>query len=147
MRDIMLNYHKYIALPACLALLFGMPLAVPAADDSTNMNREAHEQSNDTNRKNVQSDANTELDQGTKQKFVNAYVEIKDIQTKYSKKLENVSDEGKAQELQKQAQSEMVKIVKSNDMTVQEYNEIVNAISSDPELRMEIEKMAQAQTE
>ena len=144
MRDVMLNYYKNIALPACLALLFGMPLCASAANDNTNTAGEQREQARDATDKN---NGNTKVDQGTKRKFVAAYVKIKDIQNKYTKKLENVSDKSKAQELQKQAQAEMVKVVKSNDMTVHEYNEVVSAISNDPELRMEIEKMAQAQSQ
>ena len=142
MRDIMLNYYKHIALPACLALLFGMPLSASAADENANMDKEQQEQANSPGNKKA---GGASIDQGTKEKFVGAYVEIKDIQNKYSKKLESVSDKNKAQKLQKQAQAEMVSVVKDNDMTVNEYNEVVSAISNNPELRMEIEKMAQAQ--
>lgn len=142
MKDTMLNYYKHIALPACLAIIFGMPLATHAADNAADPQGNAPPPSEDMGN----TGGNVELDDATKEKFVGAYIEIKDVQQKYTQKLENVNDESKARELQKQAQAEMVEIVESNDMSVHEYNEVVGAISSDPELRMEIEKMAKAQT-
>ncbi len=146
MKDIMLNYYKHIALPACLALIFGMPLAVQADHhDSEAGNDDKQERQQDTTANGDSS--NVDLDAKTKEKFVAAYVEIKDVQKKYSKQMENMDDQSKARELQKQAQAEMVKIVESNDMTVEKYNQVVSAISNDPDLRMEIEKMAKTQAD
>lgn len=147
MKDIMLNYYKHIALPACLALVFGMPLSATAQGADTGAappERGAPPEQGAGDMGKQKQSAN--LDEATKKKFVDAYVEIKDIQKKYTKKLENVEDKAKAQSLQKKAQEEMVKVVESNDMSVKEYNKVVGAISSDPELRMEIEKMAQARS-
>lgn len=145
MKDIMLNYYKHIALPACLAIVFGMPLAAQAADPAAGDNTTSEQKQGAAPGKNAGKPGSSQVDQKTKEKFVGAYIEIKDVQQKYTKKLEKVNDEEKARELQKQAQAEMVEIVKSNDMSVNEYNQVVGAISSDPELRMEIEKMAKAE--
>jgi len=144
MRDIMLNYYKHIALPACLTLIFGMPLFVQAADDTTTMSEEKYKQADEYSEDMGQTGGRAQLNAETKQKFVNAYIEIRGIRDKYAGRMENINDEQKARELQEQAQSEMVEIVEQNDMTVHEYNQVVSAIGSDPELRMEIEQMAQA---
>ncbi len=154
MKDTMLNYYKHIALPACLAIVFGMPFAVQAAGNAADpaADPQGNAPPTEGNAPPPSDDMGTaggdvNLDDATKQKFVGAYVEIKDIQQKYTEKLENVNDEGEARELQQQAQAEMVEIVENNDMSVHEYNEVVGAISSDPDLRMEIEQMAKAQSE
>lgn len=152
MKDTMLNYYKYLALPACLALVFGMPLSAQAQgagaqpSDQGPPTEGAPAENAPAEGDMGQPGGGVELDDQTKEKFVGAYVEIKDVQQKYTKKLEDVSNEDKARELQKEAQAEMVEIVESNDMSVNEYNEVVGAISSDPELRMEIEEMAQARS-
>lgn len=146
MKDIMLNYYKHVALPACLALLFGMPLAVSAQDADKGAAPTEQGAPPERGAGGETGSDSAQVDDQTKEKFVEAYVEIKGIQKKYTEKLENVEDKDKARELQKQAQAEMVEVVESNDLSVHEYNKVVGAISSDPELRMEIEKMAQART-
>lgn len=152
MKNIMLNYYKHIAMPACLALVFGMPLAVsaqgatpPAEDPAAQENQPPRGNADAPSEQMGDPAGQTEVDDATKEKFVGAYIEIKDIQQEYTQKLEQVDDENQARDLQKQAQAEMVEVVESNGMTVHEYNQVVGAISSDPELRMEIEEMAQAQ--
>lgn len=132
MRNIMPNY-KYMALPAGLALMLGMPLAANAQEAAEDPGQ--HQRGN----------AETDIDSATKDKFITAYVEIRDVQQEYTKKLQNVEDKSKAQQLQEQAQAEMVDIVEDNGLTVKEYNQLVNAIGNDPELRQEIEQKVQEQ--
>lgn len=132
MKDIICKYSKQIAVPASLALVFAMPLSVQA--------QAAGEQPPA-----AEAGGGANIDGQTKEKFVAAYVEIRDVQQEYTEKLQNVDDEGKARELQQQAQAEMVGIVEDNGMSVEEYNQLVGAISNDPELRKEIEQKAQAQ--
>ncbi|MDZ7735097.1 MAG: DUF4168 domain-containing protein [Gammaproteobacteria bacterium] len=141
MKDIMLNYYKHIALPACLALVFGMPLASQAGDNNATLSKDKYQYGDEYKGSMEQIGGQTGLDNATKQKFVAAYIEIKKILGDYTGKLETVSDEKKARELQKQAQVKMSEVVESNDMTVHEYNQIVSIISSDSELRREIENM------
>lgn len=132
MRNILLNC-KHMVLSACVALTFGMPLAAnaqAAAEDPGQGQR---------------GNAATDIDSDTKEKFVAAYVEIRDIQQKYTEKLQNAEDKAKAQQLQKQAQAEMVETVEDKGLTVKEYNQTVNAMSNDPELRQEVEQKAQKQ--
>ncbi len=135
MKQTMQKICKQVALPASLALVFGMPLTAQAEEAKSQGEQKATAES-----------GSTDIDQQTKEKFVDAYVEIKDVQQKYTKQLENVDDKQKARKLQEQAQAEMVKIVEQSNMTVKNYNQVVNAISKDAELRMEIEKMAKAES-
>lgn len=135
MQQTMQKICKQFALPASLALVFGMPLAAQAEQGKSQGEQKATAES-----------SSTDIDQQTKEKFVDAYVQIKDVQQKYTKQLKNVKDKQKARKLQEQAQAEMVKIVEQSDMSVKNYNQVVNAISKDAELRMEIEKMAKAES-
>jgi len=146
MKDIMLNYYKHIALPACLALVFGMPLASQAGDNNATLSKDKYQYGDEYKGGMRQIGGQTGLDNATKQKFVAAYIEIRKIQGDYTSKLENIDNEKKAQELQKRAQVRMVEVVKNHDMTVNEYNQIVSIISSDSELRREVENMAQTRT-
>ena len=135
MQQTMQKICKQVALPASLALVFGMPLTAQAQAAKSEGEQKAAAES-----------ASPKIDQQTKEKFVAAYVEIKDVQQKYTKQLKDIKDKQKARKLQEQAQAEMVKIVEDSDMTVKNYNKVVNAISKDAELRMEIEKMAKAES-
>ena len=136
MQQIMQKICKQVALPASLALVFGMPLTTQAEQAQSQGEQKAM----------TDESGSTDLDQQTKKKFVDAYVQIKDVQQKYTNQLENVKDKQKARKLQEQAQSEMVQIVEQSEMTVKNYNKVVNAISKDAELRMEIEKMAKSES-
>lgn len=146
MKDIMLNYYRYIALPACLALVFGMPLTSQAGGNNATLSKDKYQYGDEYKGGMEQIGGQSGLDNATKQKFVDAYIEIKKIQGDYTGKLENINDENKARELQKQAQVKMIEVVKSNDMTVREYNRVVSAIGSDPELWTEIETMARSRS-
>lgn len=142
MKHILLNHYKHIALQACLVFLFGIPVAATAqgAEQGAAPSKDGASPAGDSGR------GSGQVDDKTKEKFVDAYIKVKGIQKKYTQKLHNMEDIDQARRLQKQVQAEMVKVVEDSDMSVQEYNEVVDAISSDPELRMEIEKMAQGRT-
>ncbi|MDZ7735098.1 MAG: DUF4168 domain-containing protein [Gammaproteobacteria bacterium] len=140
MKDIIYNYSKQIVVPASLALVFAMPLSVQAQGAGEQPPTEGGGQPPA-----AEGAGGANIDGQTKEKFVAAYVEIRDVQQEYTEKLQNVDDEGKARELQQQAQAEMVEIVEDNGMSVEEYNQLVGAISNDPELRKEIEQKARAQ--
>lgn len=141
MRSILRNYYKTVAMPSCLALMFGMPLGAVAADPGMDPEHQQHgETYQDLG---AEPQAQT-LDPQTKEQFVAAYVEIQDIQNVYSEKLQTAADEDQAREIQQQAQDEMIQAVENNGMSINEYNEVVGIISADPELRMEIEELAQA---
>jgi len=138
MKDLMTHYYKHIALPAGLALVFGMPLAAHAQGAAEQQDQGAYSEGAAPG-----AGASADIDADTKEKFIAAYGEIRDVQQEYTRKLQNVEDKGKARELQQQAQTEMVNIVEDNGLSVEEYNQLVGAISNDPELRKEIEQKVQ----
>ncbi|MGM0634014.1 MAG: DUF4168 domain-containing protein, partial [Pseudomonadota bacterium] len=80
-----------------------------------------------------------EIDDETKEKFLDAYADIMAIQTDYAEQIQAAGNEEEAMELQQAAQSEMQEAVTSNDLTVQEYNTVIQAASADPDLMAELE--------
>jgi 2-oxo-4-hydroxy-4-carboxy--5-ureidoimidazoline (OHCU) decarboxylase len=83
-----------------------------------------------------------ELDEASKEKFVVAYIKVHDIQTQYTVKLQDVTDQNEAQALQQAAQQEMISAVESSGLSVTEYNEMTQIVASDPELQAEIQQRA-----
>jgi hypothetical protein len=75
------------------------------------------------------------VDDQTVSSFAGAMSEVRDIQTSFSAKLENVKDEDKARELQMQAQGKMVEAVEGNGLSVQEYNSLSSQMKQDPVFR------------
>jgi len=80
-----------------------------------------------------------EIDAETKENFVAAYSDIMEIQLRYAQQLQAVTDESEANVLQQAAQTEMQEAVTSNDLTVEEYNQVIQLASADPELMSELE--------
>jgi len=70
--------------------------------------------------------------------FVDAYLDIIDIQEEYTAEIEDTEGTEKARELQEQANDEMVAAIEDNGLSVPEYSEIANAMDMNPELRDEI---------
>jgi len=71
-----------------------------------------------------------ELDQ-----FAEAFLAVQEIQTEISEELQAATDESEAQDLQRQAQEEMVSAVEDSGLSVEEYNQIAQLMNSDPEIR------------
>lgn len=112
-------FKKLLSLPALFALLFVMSVA--------------HAQTADVPVPAV------ELDDETKENFVSAYTDIMEIQLRYAQQLQVVTDEAEASVLQQAAQNEMQEAVVSNDLTVAEYNQVIQLASADPQLMAELE--------
>ncbi|MGM0595177.1 MAG: DUF4168 domain-containing protein [Pseudomonadota bacterium] len=70
--------------------------------------------------------------------FVDAFVEVRELEQGFTSKLENIEDQEEAQALQQQTQQEMIGAVEDAGLSVEEYNNIVAAMRQDPELRDEI---------
>lgn len=79
-----------------------------------------------------------QVDDQTVADFASALSEIQGIQQDFSQKLQNVEDQEKARELQQQAQEQMVAAVERNDLSVNEYNQVAQAMSRDQQLRERI---------
>lgn len=71
----------------------------------------------------------------TIQAFVTARVEIEDIRATYVERIEGADSEQERLELSQQANQEMVAVIEEvPDITVEEYNAIVDAAGNDPAL-------------
>jgi len=79
------------------------------------------------------------IDEATKEKFLDAYVDIMEIQTRYAEMLQGATDESEAMELQQAAQEEMQTAVTEAELTVEEYNEVIQVASANPSLMAELE--------
>lgn len=124
---------KLLSLPALFALIFAASVAhaqqtAPAAPDAD-----------------VPQSAD-DIDSELKEKFVGAYGDIMSIQMRYAEQLQSVTDEQEANSLQQQAQVEMQEAVTENDITIQEYNQIIQLASSDEELMAELESAIEEET-
>lgn len=67
--------------------------------------------------------------------FVDAYLEIVEIQEAYTAQIEDSESADAARELQEEANDEMVSAIENNGLSVPEYSEIANAMDMDPQLR------------
>lgn len=116
---------KILTLPSLLSLVFVGSLAIaqeapPAAPDAA------------------------QLDTETKEKFVSAYSEIMEIQMRYADQMRDTTEEDDATALQQAAQTEMQEAVISNDLTIQEYNLVIELAATDPALLAELEAALEA---
>lgn len=72
------------------------------------------------------------------EKFAATYASVQSIQEDYTQQLQEVEDRQKAQELQQEAQGEMLEAVEDNGLSVQEYNEMIARMDQDPQLRQRV---------
>ncbi len=77
----------------------------------------------------------------TLEKFATAKGEVDELQGAYSEELKNVKDPDKAQELQNKYIKKMVAAVEGNDLSIDKYNKIIQAMRSDPELVEKVMEM------
>lgn len=79
-----------------------------------------------------------DIDEASLNKFKDAFAEVNSIRESFAGKLENVEDSKKAQELQQEAQENMVSAVENAGLSVQEYNQIFAAVQQNPELQEKV---------
>ncbi|MFO8024066.1 DUF4168 domain-containing protein [Thiohalophilus sp.] len=117
---------------ALLVALFGMSLSVGAyAQNYGQGDAQQQQQQQD-------GQAAANVDEASLNKFKDAFSEVNSIRESFAGKLENVEDTEKAQELQQQAQQDMVSAVEDAGLSVQEYNEIFAAVQQNPELQEKV---------
>lgn len=75
--------------------------------------------------------------------FAKAYAKIQEIRLAYESRLAEVQDQQKAQELQQQAQAEMLAAVQEQELTVDRYNEIFSVVSTNKDLRGKFNQLLQ----
>lgn len=116
---------KLIAIPAIPALLLASSLSLAQAQPT--------------------APTAADLDAETKEKFVSAYGEVMEIQMRYADQMRSATEEDDAMALQEAAQIEMQEAVVSNDLTIQEYNLVIELAATDPQLLSELEAAIEAQ--
>lgn len=84
-----------------------------------------------------------EFTEGQLQSFLVARAEVRDIQSEYSSRLQEVSDDQKVAELQAEAQEKMVQAVQAEDLTVEEFNQIARKANSDPGFNERLQELAE----
>ena len=72
---------------------------------------------------------------GDLKNFVKANQDVSKVRDEFTQKLNEESDQEKAQQLQMQAQEKMLEAVKDNDMDALTYNAIASRIQTDTELQ------------
>lgn len=70
--------------------------------------------------------------------FANAEKKIAAISQKWQQEIETVETQEAAEQIQQQAQSEMITAIEQEGLTVQRYNEIYAQAQTDPELAEQI---------
>ena len=79
--------------------------------------------------------AQAAVDEGTIEKFADAFVEVQRVREALTVELQEIEDERKANELVQEARNEMVAAVEEKGLSVDEYNEVANQMDSNPDLR------------
>ncbi|MFW5825374.1 MAG: DUF4168 domain-containing protein, partial [Marinobacter sp.] len=74
-------------------------------------------------------------------KFVEAQKGINDIRDEYMEKIEDADSQDKAQELQMEANDEMVSVIEDAGLDVPTYNAIATAYNSEPSVRNRVDAL------
>lgn len=75
--------------------------------------------------------------------FVNAYIDVQEIQVEMEQRLADVQDPEQANQVQQEANEAMAEAVEDHDMTVERYSQIVIVLNTDEELREEFSQVYQ----
>lgn len=89
----------------------------------------------------MDSAADMDISDETLVQFVSALEVVGELSVTYSEQIAEAETPEAAQELQMQAQDEMVAAVEDAGLTVQDYNMIAQAMSQNPELMERVESM------
>ncbi len=65
------------------------------------------------------------------------------IREEFTGKLQQTEDANKARDLQQQANEKMLGVIEENNISIEEYNAINEAVQTDPELRNRVIAMMQ----
>ncbi|MFV8834494.1 DUF4168 domain-containing protein [Aquisalimonas sp.] len=79
-----------------------------------------------------------DFDDETLERFADAYVEVGEIHREYSERLQGAEQTEDAQQLQQEANDEMVEAIQESGLEVQEYSAVAAALERDPEMREEV---------
>lgn len=77
------------------------------------------------------------------QKFVASAQQVAVMSQQYSQQLQGTSDQAAQQQLMQQANQKMVQTVQANGLSVQEFNDLSEAVDRDPALQERAQRMLQ----
>ena len=120
---------RTFALSAIAAAMFAMP-AIAQQDDAQAYAQQQMEQM-----------ANEPVTTEQLEKFVDAIEHIERINDEFVNALENVETQEEAQQLQMNAQREMVESVEETGLSVEEYNALAYRLQNDPEIQAKVEEI------
>ncbi|RFA29840.1 hypothetical protein CAI21_08370 [Alkalilimnicola ehrlichii] len=137
----MRNIVTYTSRAAVLSLLLAAPMAFAQGTMGAQGQQEAPAQTYEapTGQQQAADFSDDSLNQ-----FADSYVDILDIQQDFTARLEGAEDPEQAQQLQQEANEEMVQAIEDNGLSVQEYTEIARAMDTDPELRQQVVELVTA---
>lgn len=86
-----------------------------------------------------QSPPTQQIDVGDEEvrKFAEIYVDIERTRAEVAQELSQAADQTEAQEIQGRAQDEIVTAIEEHGWSVEQFNQVANAINNDPELRQQ----------
>jgi len=82
----------------------------------------------------------TQTDGNTVKTFAVTLAAVKEVQTSYIEKIQNAKEPDVAATLQREAQSEMIKVVQKNGLSVEQYNLLARQMQTDPDFRQQVER-------
>ncbi|GAB6058789.1 DUF4168 domain-containing protein [Desulfonatronum parangueonense] len=123
--------RKFITIMTVLGLIVLLAVALGFNVHAQN-NQENQPQQTTTPQ---QSEQNQEFSDEQLEKVAAAYAEIYEIRVELQESLADVTDPEASQRLHEQAGSAMVEAIQDNDLTLTAYNQVMEAVQTDLELR------------
>lgn len=87
------------------------------------------------------------VDQQTLEAAAKAYLDIQEIRDEFLPQIEGATDQNQAQQLQQQANQRMVAAIEQNDLELDEYNEIIQAVTQNDQLRSQFLALVEQEQE
>lgn len=69
------------------------------------------------------------------QEFAEAEAAVRQVQSKFQGQMQSVETQAEMQAIQQQASQEMTQAIQQTDLNVQEYNQIVSLVQTNPEVQ------------
>ncbi|RBW49332.1 DUF4168 domain-containing protein [Marinobacter sp. F3R11] len=126
-----------ISLTASIALLAAGPVLAQQSQQSPAMTGDSAGYSNPA----AAGTQKTDYTDAELKQFIGAQEGITKVREEYIEKIESADSQEKAQELQMEANDEMVSVIEDSGMDIPTYNAIATAYSSEPKVRNRIEAL------
>lgn len=126
-----------VSITASIALL----AAAPAMAEQNQQNPAATGDSSSYSNPAAAGTQKTNYTDGELKQFISAQEGITEVREEYIEKIEGADSQEKAQELQMEANDEMVSVIEGAEMDIPTYNAIATAYSSEPKVRNRIEAL------